>query len=98
MMPARARCTNHESRQASGICPSCKRPFCKECLTEHDGRLTCASCLRRAAPAVRARGGFRKRLATPAVLMAALLASWFVFYAAGTALEMSSAPPTKVVK
>jgi hypothetical protein len=54
--------------------------------------------LRRAAPAVRARGGFRKRLATPAVLMAALLASWFVFYAAGTALEMSSAPPTKVVK
>jgi len=93
MTLARARCTNHELRQASGVCPSCQRPFCKECLTEHDGRLTCASCLRRAAPAARVRGAWKKRLAAPAMLAAALLASWFFFYAAGSSLEMATAPP-----
>jgi len=100
MKLARARCTNHESRQASGLCPSCRRPFCKECLTEHDGRLTCAACLRRAATLQAGGGAWKKRLATPALLVAALFASWFFFYAAGSTLEMSSAPdkPVKAVK
>ena len=101
MTLARARCTNHELRQASGVCPLCRRPFCKECLTEHDGRLTCASCLKRAASVVGARGAWKKRLTATAMLAAALLGSWFFFYAAGSWLEMTSAPPaaaTKVLK
>lgn len=78
----------------------CNRPFCKECLTEHDGRLTCASCLKRMAPLVAVRGAWKKRLAAPAMLIAALLGSWFFFYAAGSWLEMTSAPaaPGKVLR
>ena len=100
MKLASTRCGNHEFRQASGLCPSCKRPFCKECLTEHDGRLTCASCLRRTAPAAAVRGAWKKRLATPAMLIGGLLGSWLLFYVAGTTLEMNSAPakPVKVAK
>lgn len=92
MSLARARCVNHELRQASGICPTCRRSFCKECLTEHDGRLTCASCLRRAAPEAKASRGFGPRLQTPAMLLGAVLASWFFFYSLGTYFEMSTAP------
>jgi len=95
MTLSRARCANHESRQASGICPACNRPFCRECLTEHDGRLTCAACLRRAEPSVRTGGAFqnwKKKLATPAMLIGALLASWLLFYTLGSSLELMTAP------
>lgn len=40
-------CVIHEERPAAARCPSCERFFCSECITEHDGRLSCASCLAR---------------------------------------------------
>jgi hypothetical protein len=97
MTISRARCANHESRQASGICPSSRRAFCRECLTEHEGRLTCAHCLRRAEAPVRASGpGFAKNLAKtltlPVMLIGALLASWLFFYTLGSSLELMTAP------
>jgi hypothetical protein len=39
------RCTNHPQREASARCPECRRFFCRECVTEHDDRVLCASCL-----------------------------------------------------
>jgi hypothetical protein len=30
-------------------CPECRRFYCRECVTEHDDRLLCASCLKKAA-------------------------------------------------
>jgi len=92
MTISRARCTNHGTRQASGICPSCSRPFCRECLTEHAGRLTCASCLRRAEPVEQLKSRWKRAITTPAMLVGALLASWFIFYLLGTSLEKMSAP------
>lgn len=38
-------CLVHEERAAAARCPSCRRFFCSECITEHDGKLTCAICL-----------------------------------------------------
>jgi hypothetical protein len=39
------RCANHPQREASARCPECGRFFCRECITEHDDRVLCASCL-----------------------------------------------------
>ncbi len=39
-------CLIHPNRAAAARCPECRRFFCGECITEHDGRLTCAQCLR----------------------------------------------------
>jgi late competence protein required for DNA uptake (superfamily II DNA/RNA helicase) len=39
------RCDNHPNREASARCPECGRFFCRECITEHDDRVVCASCL-----------------------------------------------------
>jgi uncharacterized paraquat-inducible protein A len=39
------RCENHPQREASARCPECGRFFCRECITEHDDRVLCASCL-----------------------------------------------------
>lgn len=40
------RCFNHGSREAAARCPECRRHFCRECVTEHEDRLLCASCQR----------------------------------------------------
>lgn len=38
-------CLNHPLREAVAQCPDCRRPFCRECITEHDYRMICAHCL-----------------------------------------------------
>lgn len=82
----RQRCTIHLEREAAARCPSCERFFCRECVTEHDGRLLCAACLRAlfaaAARPVRAGRGWRQPLLAAArtvVLAGSLLLSWFFF-------------------
>lgn len=40
-----ARCFNHALREAVARCPSCRRFYCRECVTEHDDRLMCAACI-----------------------------------------------------
>lgn len=39
------RCRNHGQRAAVARCPACQGFFCRECITEHDGEIICASCL-----------------------------------------------------
>jgi hypothetical protein len=39
------RCLHHADREAVARCPECGRFFCRECITEHDERIICASCL-----------------------------------------------------
>lgn len=44
---ARQRCFHHPAREAVARCPACRRFFCRECVTEHDDRMLCSSCLAR---------------------------------------------------
>jgi hypothetical protein len=39
------RCSNHPAREASARCPECRLYYCRECITEHDDRVLCATCL-----------------------------------------------------
>lgn len=38
-------CFNHPERPAAARCPLCGVAFCRECVSEHNGRFLCASCL-----------------------------------------------------
>ncbi len=40
-----ARCHNHAGREAAARCPQCSRFFCRECITEHKGKMLCKECL-----------------------------------------------------
>jgi hypothetical protein len=42
---AQQRCYNHAAREAAARCPECGRFFCRECVSEHEDRVLCASCL-----------------------------------------------------
>jgi hypothetical protein len=79
-------CLNHAAREAVARCPGCGQYFCRECVTEHDDRVLCAVCLRKAGrrPLLQ-RGGFAgvTRLAQ---CLAGLLAAWFFFYLIGETL------------
>jgi hypothetical protein len=41
------RCSFHWQREAVAKCPECNRFFCRECITEHEGRVVCADCLKK---------------------------------------------------
>lgn len=79
------RCFNHGQREAVARCASCGNYFCRECITEHAGRMTCARCLDR--PTV-ATGRFRLLglMSAGLQLGIGLLISWFCFFVAGRLL------------
>ncbi len=82
------RCINHAGREAAARCPVCKNYFCRECITEHEGRVICAACLQKTAPQMEKKnsgifkgtthlfGGITKAAA-------GLFLLWFLFYAVG---------------
>ena len=80
-----ARCWNHPSREAVVRCPECRRFFCRECVTEHQGRMVCATCVVQGSVVTR-------RVERPAaalwitLALAGVLLAWLVFYYAGLSL------------
>jgi len=44
-----ARCLFHPLREAAARCPHCGGTFCRECVTDEDGKMACPPCLRRLA-------------------------------------------------
>lgn len=38
-------CSIHPEREAAGMCVSCGKPHCSECLIEIDGKYYCKSCI-----------------------------------------------------
>ncbi len=86
------RCHHHLGREAVARCPSCGFYFCRECITEHDERILCASCLRKqAVKAERPRRNFAP-VGRTVVALCGLMTAWFFFYVIGRVLL---ATPTK---
>lgn len=44
-----ARCLFHPLREAAARCPHCGGTFCRECVTDEEGKLACPPCLRQIA-------------------------------------------------
>jgi hypothetical protein len=89
---AQQRCFVHDYREAVARCPACHNTFCRECVTEHEGRVVCAACLKNAL-GTRSESRHRlRRLLTACLPIAALLIAWWVFYGIGRILIMIPAP------
>jgi hypothetical protein len=80
------RCWHHREREAAVRCPECRRFYCRECVTEHQGRMVCAACVASLAgrAALSARG--LPRLAWIAASAGGLLLAWAIFYYLGAML------------
>ncbi len=87
MLPlAQARCLLHSQREAAARCPECRQSYCRECITEHDGRVICAACLRRLAHRAHRPSPHLGRLLRPWPVVLGLLISWMVYYSLGRLL------------
>lgn len=78
---AKTHCSIHVERAATARCPSCGSYFCSECITEHEGRLTCAACLHERRETDRTKKKVRRFYFMPFVQFAVAVAvTWVVFY------------------
>jgi hypothetical protein len=80
------RCLIHADREAVARCPACANYFCRECVTEHEGKFLCSNCIqRRSAPiesANRTAGWFMAAIG----MIFGLAVAWFFFYLIGRLL------------
>jgi hypothetical protein len=82
---AEERCLNHASREAVARCPECGRYFCRECVSEHEDRVICASCLKRMRKGPARRQRLTGLIRTTQVLIGILML-WSSFYLLGRVL------------
>ncbi|MFP4445330.1 MAG: hypothetical protein ACLFPD_03680 [Desulfosudaceae bacterium] len=85
---SRQRCANHRDREAAARCPACHRYFCRECVTEHEGRMLCAACIADLAPAKAPARGRLARLSQGVWLVFGLVLLWTIFYYLGRLLML----------
>src|SRR5581483_9457365 len=76
-------CFVHGSREAVALCVECRNFFCRECVVDHDGRLTCAACLAQRREKPRAATGAIGSVLRAAAVFGALLLCWMLFYMGG---------------
>jgi len=76
-----ARCLFHPLREAAARCPNCGGTFCRECVTDEEGKLACPPCLRRMARPPAPRASLRNRLRQVLAGLSALAALMALFFA-----------------
>jgi hypothetical protein len=86
-----ARCLNHRDREAAARCPSCKDYFCRECVTEHEGRVMCARCLAALAGGAGAKDAGRSFTRPILAFIAFAFVVWFFFLLGRTLLMLPDA-------
>jgi len=83
---ARKRCDNHANREAAARCPQCGRFFCRECVTEHAGRVICADCLATMVSQSDSRRWLAGGVAIYLAALAGTLVAWMAYYYIGRIL------------
>jgi hypothetical protein len=86
MKLAARRCLLHSDREAAARCPVCHQYFCRECVTEHNNRFVCASCLRELVAKKAAPKRSLIWLTLPFRLCFGFSLAWTVFYIVGRLL------------
>ncbi len=80
------RCFHHAQREAAARCPECKRFYCRECITEHEERVLCATCLKKVLhPRLQERSWFIVGVRSLQILIGFTVV-WMFFYLVGETL------------
>ena len=79
------RCFNHAGREAVARCTICGRFYCRECVAEHEGKMTCGRCL--SAAGLKADNKrFMDRVVPAALMLSGFMVLWLLFFMAGQGL------------
>jgi hypothetical protein len=74
-------CLFHPLREAAARCPHCGGTFCRECVTDEEGKLACPPCLRRMARPPAAKASLTRRFRQVLAGLTALAALMVLFFA-----------------
>lgn len=88
MTLAQQRCLNHFEREAVSRCPECRGYYCRECITEHEGRVICATCLRKLTVPASDENARSSPIFWLAAAIAGIILVWIIFYYVGQGLIM----------
>jgi hypothetical protein len=80
------RCLTHSDRAAVARCPACGHYFCRECVTEHEGKFLCSNCLRRQATPILTAQMTTEWFKAALCLFIGLSVAWSFFYLIGRLL------------
>jgi len=80
------RCFHHSLREAVARCPECRQFYCRECITEHEDRVICATCLKKITAAPQPKRAVFAWAPPFAQLSIGLSIVWFFFYLCGATL------------
>lgn len=80
------RCQRHPAREAVALCPDCRGYFCRECVSEHEGRILCSLCLTATASPKRQQGKLAGRLFDLMLGAVGLVTLWLCLYYFGDLL------------
>jgi uncharacterized paraquat-inducible protein A len=80
------RCLHHPVREAVARCPECGQFFCRECITEHDDRVICSSCLRKLTTKKETKRRSFAPLGRALAAVAGLFIAWIFFFIIGRLL------------
>ena len=87
MVPLSAlRCNHHGEREAAALCTRCRKPYCRECVTEHEGAVLCNVCLARPQRVTKQGLRFGLALLSCGVFTVSLLSLVLVFALVGKVL------------
>lgn len=76
-----ARCLFHPLREAAARCPHCGGTFCRECVTDEEGKLACPPCLRRMARPPAPKASLTRRFRQVLAGLTALATLMVLFFA-----------------
>ena len=76
-----ARCLFHPLREAAARCPHCGGTYCRECVTDEEGKLACPPCLRRMARPATSQGSLVRRFRQALAGLTALACLLVLFFA-----------------
>lgn len=80
------RCFHHSLREAVARCPECRQFYCRECITEHEDRVICATCLKKVTVTPEAKRAVFAWVLPLAHFWVGLSILWFFFYLCGATL------------
>lgn len=94
MTVADEKCWYHAARAAAARCPECEKYYCRECITEHEGQVICATCLD-ALTTEEEREEQASGLFSIVYGLLGMLLSWLLFYVISRSLIELSKPLRK---
>lgn len=91
LLLSQQRCLRHAEREAVARCPECLNFFCRECITEHEDRVLCSTCLTKLVSAEAKRRSIFKHPVQILLMAMGLAVGWWFFYLVGFFLSRAPA-------